>query len=215
LLPRHSDENKERQQIQGLRPLRLIVRTQHLPATNRPEEKPRSGTPVGFNDPEQRTTPPSPRDPSPMGLDGDTIIRNHFTYLVIGSSITSEVISTLDPTDGTAVVKNFMEGNTKGTVFAGVMMLPNMFGINKAAPPRLGTRAATQCGNSSLKRNEISRQDWTTLLLASTLGRFTGPDEFTGGPEQLFYSEQAAKKNPTRSCYLIQPSKYSSVPQSR
>src|SRR5713226_644366 len=40
---------------------------------------------------------------------------------------------------------------------------------------------------------------------SSTQGRFTSPDEFAGGPEQLFYFEQAASENPTFYAELEEP----------
>jgi RHS repeat-associated protein len=40
---------------------------------------------------------------------------------------------------------------------------------------------------------------------SSTQGRFTSPDEFTGGPEQLFYFEQVARSNPTFYAELEEP----------
>jgi RHS repeat-associated protein len=40
---------------------------------------------------------------------------------------------------------------------------------------------------------------------ASTQGRFTSPDEFSNGPEQLFYFEQAVSENPTFYAELEEP----------
>jgi len=40
---------------------------------------------------------------------------------------------------------------------------------------------------------------------SSIQGRFTSPDEFSSGPEQLFYFEQAASKNLTFYAELEEP----------
>jgi RHS repeat-associated protein len=40
---------------------------------------------------------------------------------------------------------------------------------------------------------------------SSVMGRFTSPDEFRGGPEQLFYFEQTASDNPTFYAGLEEP----------
>jgi RHS repeat-associated protein len=53
--------------------------------------------------------------------------------------------------------------------------------------------------------NETGLDYFLARYYSSTQGRFTSPDEFIGGPEQLFYFEQAARTNPTFYAELEEP----------
>ena len=88
------------------------------------------GDKASFNDHESRRE--APRQPNQLGLSREQMVQEHFRAIVTASRINSEIITTLDPTGGSSVVKSFMERNKSGTALSAAMILPNIFGVGKA-----------------------------------------------------------------------------------